>query len=251
MYLKGNLVNSLQSSSSFWEGFYLLLKNLWNALTVYWLQALILVLVIALLILSFRAAKLKKDASKGTGWKLLRAFSEFLVSLFRLILQSPLLILFVILLVFFRSPKLSEFFIRFLEGLGIPVRGKSEKTEFEAHGEAPDKVEIQKIIKEGKRLLIPPVAPVKEVSLKDLKEELHGRLTYEYKKVANTYVYHGIFIPDLGENFTLPMWVRYQDILAVARDNKSNKIVVLVRPQVRPTRAKKEWDALVATKKSG
>ncbi len=229
----------------------MLLKNLWNTLAVYWLQTLILVLVIALLIFSFRAARLKKDPAEGTGRKILRGFWEFLVSLFRLILQSPLLILFVLLLIFFRSPKLSELFIRFLEGLGIRAKGNSGKTEFDAHGEAPDKVEIQKIIKEGKRLLIPPVAPVKEVSLKDLKEELHGKLTYEYKKVPNTYVYHGIFIPDLGGNFTLPMWVRYQDILAVVRGNKNNKIVVLVRPQVRATQAKKEWDALVATKKSG
>ncbi|NOY78902.1 MAG: hypothetical protein GXO76_13650 [Calditrichaeota bacterium] len=229
----------------------MLLKTIWNALAVYWLQTLILVVVIALLILSFRSAKTKKDSAGGIGGKVLYGFREFFVSLFRLILQSPLLILFVVILVFLRSPKLSEFFIRFLKGLGIPVKSGSEKTEFEAHGHASDKEEIKKIIKEGKRLLIPPVAPVKEVSLKDLKEELHGKITYDYKKVPGTYVYHGIFIPDLGENFTLPMWVRYQDILAVVRGEKNNKIVVLVRPQVRPTQAKKEWDALVANKKSG
>ncbi len=229
----------------------MLLKNLWNALAVYWLQTLILVLVIVVLVLSIRAARVEKESSAGTGGKILRGFWEFFISLFRLILQSPLLILFVLVLIFFRSPKLSEFFIRFLKGLGIPVKEDSEKTEFVAHGESPDKEEIQRTIKEGKRLLIPPVAPVKEVSLKDLKEELHGKISYEYKKVPKTYVYHGIFIPDLGENFTLPMWVRYQDILAVVRGDKNSKIVVFVRPQVRPTQAKKEWDALVANKKSG
>ena len=242
---------SPQTSSSFWEGFYLLLKNIWNAFSVYWLQTLILIVVIAVLVLSFRAAKVKKEPPGGMGGKILRGFWEFLISIFRFILQSPLLILFVVVLVFFRSPKLSEFFIRFLKGLGIPVKEDSGKTEFEAHGQASDKEEIRKIIKEGKRLLIPPVAPVKEVSLKDLKEELRGKITYEYKKVPSTYVYHGIFIPDLGKNFTLPMWVRYQDILAVVRGDKNNKIVVFVRPQVRPTQAKKEWDALVANKKSG
>lgn len=244
-------MNSLQSSPSFFEGFYLLLKNLWSAFATYWIQTLIFVIVIVLIVFSFKIAKTAKNTNGGSAKKILRWFWEFFVALFRLTLQSPLLIIFILLLVFFRSPKLSEFFIRFLKGLGIQVKGESERTEFEARGEAPDREEIQRIIREGKSLLIPPVVPVKEVSLKNLKEELHGKITYEYKKVPNTYVYHGIYIPDLGKNFTLPMWVRYQDILAVVRGNKNGEIVVFVRPQVRPSQAKKEWDALVANKKSG
>ena len=174
-------------SISFFEGFYLLVKNLWQVLEVYWLQIIILGLLLILLFFSLKAAKKETEPSKGAGWKILRGIRIFFVSLFRLILQSPLLLLFVLLLIFFRSPKLSRFFLKFLEGLGIPVKENSDKTEFEAKGESPHKDDMKAILKEGKQILIPPAAVVKEVAMKDLKAELHGKISHDYKKVPNTY----------------------------------------------------------------
>ncbi len=231
----------------FFQGFYDFFAQCVALCAAYWIQLLILAAILALLILAFRDKSWKAKKPDATaGQRFLRGVVNFFVGLFRLLLQSPLLILFVLLLIFVRSPKLTQFFLRFLEGLGIPVHPKEPETAFEAEGKSSYQKEVEKSLREGKKLLIPPVAQVKEVPMKNLKEELHGKIALEYRKEPNTYVFQAIYVPDLGQSFSLPVWVRYQDILSVVKGKKEHEIVVYVRPQSRPSKAKKEWEALVA-----
>ncbi len=230
----------------FFQGFSDFFARWFDLAITYWAQWLALLVLVVLAVWAFWDKSWKKEHAKsGPILRIWRGFVNFLVGLFRLVLQSPLLILFVLLLIFVRSPKLTQFFLRFLEGLGIPVHPKEKEPELEAEGKSSYQKEVEKSLREGKKLLIPPVAQVKEVPMKDLKEELHGKIALDYRKEPNTYVFQAIFLPDLGESFSLPIWVRYQDILSVVKGKKPHEVVVYVRPQTRPSKAKKEWEALV------
>ena len=231
----------------FFQGFYQFFAKCVNLCVTYWLQLLILLFFAGLALWAFLDQSWKKDKQPASaGKRIFRGVVSFFVGLFRLFVQSPLLILFVLLLIFVRNPKLTRFFLRFLEGLGIPVHPKEPETEFEAEGKSNYQKEVEKSLREGKKLLIPPVAQVKEVPMKNLKEELRGKIALDYRKEPNTYVFQAIYVPDLGQSFSLPVWVRYQDILSVVKGKKGHEVVVYVRPQSRPSKAKKEWETLVA-----
>ncbi len=229
----------------FWRGFADFFSNGWSFCRTYWAQMVFLLVVAALIVWAFRDKSWKENRTPSTtGRRLLRGTVRFFVGLFRLVLQSPLLILFILLLVFIRSQKLTQFFLRFLEGLGIPIHPEEPAPEFEAEGKSSYQKQVEKSLREGKKLLIPPVAQVREVPMKELKDELHGKIALDYREEPNTYVFHAIFVPDLGQSFSLPVWVRYRDILSVVKGKKEHEVIVYVRQQARPSKAKKEWEAL-------
>jgi len=222
------------------------LKGLWAWIQTYWVFLVILLAVLFGMWISWKASGQKEQ--KNFLYWMVQAIGQFLWTVIRLILQSPILIFLIVLLVLTRSGKLSNLLQIVLRAFGLRLPGAApappeDYVDFEAIGEAPDSESLKKLMEEGKALLIPPLARIREIAPERLQDFLRGKTRLSHKMGWANFLYQSLTLPDIGRSFTLPLWVRAEDILAVAMDGQG-EITVFVAKSEQPSPVKEEWDKL-------
>jgi len=229
----------------FLKGFPNIIKGVWGVVSQYPIQALILVVLGLYLYFYIRYFKKPEEAQRWPV-RFLRGVNGFIKGLLKLVIQSPLLILMVIAFVLIRTGRIQSLFRAFLKGLGMDVGGgeaERDYVEFEAEGEAPGKDRLERVIDEGKKLLIPPPVNVRELSRAELEDYKNRRIKLQFQRGKSPYYYNSIYLPALDRSYTLPRWVDFRDIEAVVM-NGEKRVEVLVLKKERVSEAKKEWDEL-------
>lgn len=229
----------------FLKGFLNIIKGVWGVVSQYPIQALILVLLGLYLYFCIRYFKKPEEAQRWPV-RFLRAVNSFIKGLLKLVIQSPLLILMTIMVVLIRTGRIQTLFRAFLKGVGIDVGGEEAErdyVEFEAEGEAPGRDRLQRVIEEGRKLLIPPPVNVRELSRAELEDYKDRRIKLHFQRGRSPYYYNSIYLPALDRNYTLPRWLDFKDIEAVVMDEKK-RVEVLVLKKEGASEAKKEWDEL-------